>query len=105
MHEENAVSDMGCASAVPRRSLLQAAAGLAGAAGLAPGEQETQHSTAPPATSATARFFAYGYDKEPYRLDPGPHLFIDWRYVQCGRMNWHTADGKDVPVFAHEEIK
>jgi hypothetical protein len=53
----------------------------------------------------TARVFAYGYDQEPYRLDPGTHLFVDWRYVQAGRVSWKTADGKEAPLFAHREIQ
>lgn len=52
----------------------------------------------------TANVFAYRYHREPYPLPAGPHLFIDWRYVECGRVRWRTADGQEAPLFAHEEI-
>jgi hypothetical protein len=55
-------------------------------------------------SSKTASIFAYGYHKEPYPLPTGPQLFLDWRYVQCGRVAWQTADGSDAPLFAQREI-
>ncbi len=89
---------------VSRRTLLQLVG--AGAAGVAYGSAEGTETR--PTTSATpemARVFAYGYDREPYPLPPGPHLFIDWRYVRCGRVAWKKADGSDAPLWAYEEIK
>ncbi|WP_428939924.1 hypothetical protein [Fontivita pretiosa] len=38
--------------------------------------------------------FAYGYDVEPYPLDPGPHLFLDWRYVLPGRTRYFAPSGE-----------
>ncbi|MEO6436938.1 MAG: hypothetical protein ABIP55_14425 [Tepidisphaeraceae bacterium] len=39
---------------------------------------------------------AYGYLDEVYKLDPGPHLFIDWRYVYSGQMQYSMPDGTQV---------
>ncbi|HWB53926.1 MAG TPA: hypothetical protein VG722_07025, partial [Tepidisphaeraceae bacterium] len=44
---------------------------------------------------------AYGFDREPYILDPGPHLFIDWRYVMPGRVKW-LYHGKSVGLFGED---
>src|ERR1051325_1369881 len=57
--------------------------------------------------SATA---AYGYDtlydaSQPYILHPGPHLFLDWRYVSGGGIGWRGADGKPIHYFASKEPK
>lgn len=41
----------------------------------------------------------YGYDEEPYRLESGPHLFVDWRYVFAGRTHYYLPDGKDAPRY------
>lgn len=48
--------------------------------------------------------FAYGYGESPYVLEPGPHLFIDWRYIEPGRVRWHTQDGTETPLWAYDEI-
>lgn len=48
--------------------------------------------------------FAYGYGESPYALDPGPHLFIDWRYIDPGRIRWHTPDGAETPLWAYDEV-
>ena len=56
------------------------------------------------AAPSTPRAFAYQYDQHPYPLDPGPHLFVDWRYVQAGRVGYRCGDGQDAPLFAHEEV-
>ncbi|MBI5292101.1 MAG: hypothetical protein HY872_09515 [Chloroflexi bacterium] len=37
---------------------------------------------------------------EPYTLEPGPHLFTDWRYVRPGMIRWDTADGQPTSLFA-----
>src|SRR5689334_6148805 len=47
------------------------------------------------AGSATDNSLLYGYDKEPYPLDPGPHLFVDYRYIMPGRTNYYFPDGKE----------
>lgn len=39
---------------------------------------------------------AYGYFDEPYKLDPGPHLFIDWRYVYPGQVQYTMPEGNEV---------
>ncbi len=44
-------------------------------------------------------FLLYGYDLEPYPLDPGPHLFIDWRYMLPGRTSYYFADGAEAPRY------
>lgn len=37
---------------------------------------------------------------EPYLLEPGPHLFTDWRYVRPGMIRWDTADRQPTSLFA-----
>lgn len=49
-------------------------------------------------------FEAYGYEAETYRLPEGPHLFIDWRYVEPGRVAWQTPDGRDASIFGEGDI-
>ena len=44
-----------------------------------------------------AAVYAYQYHEEPYPLDSGPHLLIDWRYVCPGHSPRYTYEGKDVP--------
>ncbi len=39
---------------------------------------------------------AYGYLDEPYKLGSGPHLFIDWRYVYSGQIQYNIPDGTEV---------
>lgn len=89
-----------------RRTFLKmAATGIAGAAiGASPaqGDEAVKPDITAPRAATT---FAYGYDKEPYPLESGPHLFIDWRYIFAGRINWQTADGQGTPLFSYEEIK
>ena len=41
----------------------------------------------------------YEYNEEPYQLPPGPHLFVDWRYVFTGRTHYYLPDGKDAPRY------
>ncbi len=88
-----------------RRRILQlASAGAAGVVAKAGLGDEPKAESPPPSMSPMARYFAYGYNQEPYHLPTGPHLFIDWRYVQCGAVAWLKADGSGAPLFAHEEI-
>ena len=69
---------------INRRRFLQFAA--TGVAGAACGSAVAAKSDVAPSTAPrTSSVFAYGYDAEPYPLPTGPHLFIDWRYVQSGR--------------------
>jgi len=42
--------------------------------------------------------FAYGYNRDPYPLEPGPHLFIDWRYVMAGWTNY-AVEGRGAELF------
>lgn len=44
----------------------------------------------------------YGFDQEPYVLDSGPHLFVDWRYVMPGRVGWEYQ-GKSVGLFGENQ--
>ena len=39
-------------------------------------------------TPERAAIYAYDYHGRSYRLDPGPHLFVDWRYVNPGRITY-----------------
>lgn len=102
MHNESDTASL------DRRTFLQTAAvGIAGSATLLTGEDTVRASSSGP-TGTTAplmpRAFAYQYDQHPYPLDPGPHLFIDWRYVQAGRVGYLRGDGQEAPLFAHEEL-
>ena len=38
--------------------------------------------------SPDAALYAYGYHQRPYPLEPGPHLFVDWRYVNPGHVSY-----------------
>jgi len=87
-----------------RRILQMASAGTVGAVARAALGGEPAAESPPPPMSSMARYFAYGYNREPYPLPPGPHLFIDWRYVQCGAVAWLKPDGSGAPLFAHQEI-
>jgi len=44
-------------------------------------------------------FILYGYDREPYQLDPGPHLFVDYRYFLPGRTSYVFPDGSEAPRY------
>lgn len=92
-----------------RKFLSRGPVALAAAGGATLRGAETQQSPPTIDNGVTwlpreAAVYAYGYHLEPYPLPPGPHLFIDWRYVQCGRIIWQAADGSDAPLFAHREI-
>ena len=39
-------------------------------------------------TPERAAIYAYGYHGRAYHLDPGPHLFVDWRYVNPGHTSY-----------------
>ncbi|HEV2294767.1 MAG TPA: hypothetical protein VGR35_13010 [Tepidisphaeraceae bacterium] len=59
-------------------------------------------------SAANDPLVAYGYLDEVYRLDPGPHLFIDWRYVYPGQVQYSMPDGTGVghssPQLTEEDI-
>ena len=87
-----------------RRSFLQlAASGMAGAA-LSPSTSAAEVPKAAAEGARPAAIFAYGYQEGTYKLEPGPHLFIDWRYVNPGRVRWQTPDGKDAKLFAYKRV-
>jgi hypothetical protein len=44
-------------------------------------------------------FVLYGYDRAPYALDAGPHLFLDWRYIMPGHARYVFPDGKEAPRY------
>ena len=50
-------------------------------------------------SSAMPPYVLYGYEKEPYPLDSGPHLFIDWRYILPGRTDYRFPDGSEAPRY------
>src|SRR5437764_4212270 len=50
-------------------------------------------------SARTDNFLLYGYDKEPYHLDPGPHLFVDYRYILPGRTGYIFPNGKEAPRY------
>jgi hypothetical protein len=89
-----------------RREFLQSATVTAAATVLMNGyaKGETMQESSQKDVRATA-LYAYNYHDDPYPLNPGPHLFIDWRYVFAGGISWQTADGNAAPLFAHQEIK
>jgi hypothetical protein len=90
-----------------------AAVGAGAAVGPAVKAGEQARATPSPASAPAlaprnAAVFAYGYDRlydadEPYVLRPGPHLFVDWRYVQAGGLAWQTPDGKPIHYFPKAE--
>jgi hypothetical protein len=91
---------------IDRRNFLQlamtGAAGTAIPAGAAAGDtsgNQLKSSTRP------GNIFAYGYQEGAYKLEPGPHLFIDWRYVQPGRVRWERPNQKETPLWAYEKIE
>ena len=88
-----------------RRSFLQlATSGIAGAA-LSPAASSAEPTPSPAQSGPRLpASFAYGYGKGAYKLEPGPHLFIDWRYIDPGRVKWQTADGKDAKLFAYTKV-
>ena len=89
-----------------RRSFLQlATSGLAGTA-IGPTASAAEAMPKPAAGDPRpAAVFAYGYHQDPYKLEPGPQLFIDWRYVEPGRVKWRTPEGKDAKLFAYKKVE
>lgn len=81
-----------------RRAFVQATA--ATTAGVTAGLTARDADADVPRQNAAPPFgptvFAYGYDKEPYPLDRGPHLFIDWRYILPGRTRYSTLAGESI---------
>jgi len=94
-------------SGFDRRSFLQmATSGLAGAAiGPATVSAEPAPGRAPrPGQLRPPAIFAYPYPEGAYKLEAGPHFFLDWRYVDPGRVRWRTPDGKDAKLFAYTKV-
>jgi len=90
---------------LPRRTFLQLAAATALPVDVhaAPKEHMPDHPVSRPATGPSLPTeFAYGYDHEPYPLDAGPHLFLDWRYVSAGQEGYLTPDGRNAREVADE---
>ena len=90
---------------IHRRSFLQLAATGAGGAALLPSAAAAK--VAAEFSKDNVRLgniFAYGYQDGPYKLPPGPHLFIDWRYVYPGIVGWKSADGKDAALFSYDQV-
>ncbi|MGB9619900.1 MAG: hypothetical protein ACPL7K_05775, partial [Armatimonadota bacterium] len=92
-------------SGIDRRGFLQiAAAGAAASLINTTSPEASAMADSMAKESRTGAIFCYGYHEAPYKLEPGPHLFIDWRYVDPGRVRWTTTSG-ETPLFAHEEVK
>ena len=51
-----------------------------------------------PATANKTTLSAYGYDEDVFPLLPGPHLFMDWRYVSDGKAVWVGPDKQPMPI-------
>ena len=45
----------------------------------------------------------YGYEDEPYHLQAGPHLLIDYRYIFPGQTDYFLPGGQDAPRYDGEE--
>lgn len=90
---------------IHRRNFLQlATTGVAGAAIPASATAGEAASTSARSGPRPGNIFAYGYQEGPYKLPPGPHLFIDWRYVYPGLVGW-KSEGKDAALFAYDEVE
>jgi len=88
-----------------RNFLLLATTGVGGAA-LLPGATAARAASEPSKAGVRpGNIFAYGYDEGPYKIEAGPHLFIDWRYVQPGRVRWERPNQKEAPLWAYEKIE
>jgi hypothetical protein len=82
---------------IDRRAFLRWSAAGAPTAVLGPGAAEAA-TPAPEPAARPSSVLAYGYDHDAYHLDPGPHLFLDWRYIAPGRVAWLTPDGRKAPL-------
>ena len=71
-------------------------AALATTVFLAPAAK-TRAADAPAAAPPLSAIYAYHYHESPYPLEPGPHLCIDWRYVEPGWVSY-THEGQGVPM-------
>lgn len=40
---------------------------------------------------------------EPYKLSKGLHLFVDWRHVQAGYVQWVSKENKPLSLWGDEE--
>jgi len=50
-------------------------------------------------------FNLYGYTASVYPLPPGPHLFIDYRYIDAGQTRYEFPDGKEAPRYGGDVSK
>lgn len=41
---------------------------------------------------------------EPYKLSDGPHLFVDWRYIQAGTVRWVSKNGHPIDLWGPEGV-
>ena len=71
-------------------------AALATVVFLAPAAK-TRAADAPATAPPLSAIYAYHYHESPYPLEPGPHLCIDWRYVEPGWVSY-THEGQGVPM-------
>src|SRR5437867_3914661 len=62
--------------------------------------------TTKPATSDLSNpFVRYGYSAITYKLPPGPHLFIDYRYIDTGQVDYEFPDGSEAPRYGGDVQK
>src|SRR5690349_16215836 len=96
-----------------RRDFIKLTGATSAALATSPSLMRGQSAAPPLISLPTTRPSAaalYGYDRgyggdDPFILRPGPHLFVDWRYVAPGGISWVGPDGKGVPYFTDKEPK
>src|SRR5262245_21243168 len=49
--------------------------------------------------AVTEPFILYGYGAMTYKLPPGPHLFVDYRYIDSGQTRYVFPDGSEAPRY------
>jgi hypothetical protein len=95
---------------MPRRAFLQVAGASAAAMATSGADAKAESATQPSDNRRAPLAAAYGLDRlydasEPYVLQPGPHLFVDWRYVSAGGISWQDPQGKPVHYFTDKDPK
>jgi hypothetical protein len=96
-HDKNSSGPFSRREFVQSAAVTVAGAGAAMAVGGANAANKPSNTLSSNVASYPApTVFTYGYDKEPYPLDPGPHLFLDWRYVLPGRTAYSTPQGENI---------